>query len=399
MRLASLFALTFFAVAACKDGGTEEETPKKKSTKKAEPDVPCQTSADCADVAEKPYCSEVCSPLPAGWQIGVGDGTSASVGFTVVLDPGSPRTSTDLAFNPSIPDQLWVVNAKDDSVFIVDRPGAPDAAFQRLRDPAASHFMDRPPAIAFGAVVEPWGQTFGVCGDSDNGGNKFMGPALFSSDLSIFTLETGTGLGSHLDMLHSTSFCRGIAHVEGNVYFAFNSDKGSLDKYDFVVDHGPGQDDHSDGRIWRYVEGQVSGVDGVPSHLAYDADTKLLYVADTGNQRVAVLDTQSGSEGATFSGDEPAARRHVDGAVLSDFVPAGTLQRPSGIELADGVVFVSDEATSVLYAFDEEGALIRTLETGLPPGSLAGITLGITDQKLYFVDKPKSVVYRIDPIF
>lgn len=396
MRLASSVTLTLFALSACSDGATTEEEDEKKKPK---PEVPCESSADCAGSPDAPYCEDACSPLPAGWQIGLGDGSVSSVTFTVVLQPDKPRTSTDLAFNPSIPDQLWVVNALDDSVHIVDRAGAEDAAFQRLRDPAASHFMDRPPAIAFGSVVETWGQTFGVCGDNDNGGNNFMGPALFPSDLSIFTVETGTGLGSHLDMLHSTSFCRGIAHLEGNVYFVFNSDKGSLDKYDFVVDHGPGQDDHSDGQIWRYVEGQVAGVDGVPSHLAYDVDTKLLYVADTGNQRVAVLDTVSGAEGDAFLGDEPARRRHVDGAVLSDFVPAGTLQRPSGIEVADGVVFVSDEATSVLYAFGQDGELLRTLETGLPAGSLAGITLGITDEKLYFVDKVTSVVYRIDPIY
>jgi len=396
----ALYGSAFFgaliAIGACGGETTPEE---KKKPKPKEPEVACASNAECASTPETPYCDSVCLPKPAGWQIGVGDGSPTSVTFTLIADPGTPRISTDLDFNPSIPDQLWVVNSQDDSVYIVDRVGKADTAWQRKRDPAASHFMDKPPAIAFGTVVETWGQTFGVCGDSDNGGNKFMGPALFPSDLSIFTVETGTGLGSHLDMLHSTSFCRGIAHVEGNVYFAFNSDKGSLDRYDFVIDHGPGLDDHSDGIIRRYVEGQVAGVDGIPSHLDYDAETGLLYVADTGNKRVAVLDTASGTMGASFSGDEPVDRNEMDGAMLMDLVPPGTLEAPSGILVHDGVVFVTDNATSVIYAFDDEGAPLRFLETGLAPGSLVGLTLGIEDGLVYFVDKGTSRVYRIDPIF
>ena len=95
-----------------------------------------------------------------------------------------------------------------------------------------------------------------------------MGPALFSSDLDVFaTQNQQTGLGSHLDMLHSTTYCRGIAHVEGNVYFAFNSKRNSLDMYDFAEDHGPGFDDHSDGKVYRYVEDNVTGLDGVSREL------------------------------------------------------------------------------------------------------------------------------------
>ncbi len=394
MRRVPFFLLGALSLAAC--GGGDETKPKPET--EPEPEVECVTNADCSDTPDTPFCSEVCSPMPQGWQIGVGDGTASSVSLTVVHQPDKGRRSTDLAFNPSVPDQLWVINYQDDSTVIVDKVGQADSSWQRLRDPAASHFMEKPPALAFGVVVEQYGQTFGVCGDGDNGGNKFMGPALFSADLSIYAVETPGGLGSHLDMLHSTSFCRGIAHIEGNVYFAFNSDKQSLDKYDFVIDHGPGNDDHSDGQIWRYVEDQVAGVDGVPSHLFYVPETKLLYVADTGNQRVAVLDTASGTMGASFGGDEPADRTRVEGATLTELVPAGTMQAPSGIEVHGDVLFVGDNATSTLYAFDLEGNLLRSLETGLAPGALVGLAVGPADDKLYLVDKDSSIVYRIDPI-
>lgn len=387
--LTCLACLGVFLAAACSDPA---ETDKDK-----DPDEVCASSDDCASTPDTPFCDDVCSALPQGWQIGVGDGSVESVSLTLVLQPDVERKSTDLEFNPSVPNQLWVVNSQDDSVYIVDKTGEEGATWERKRDPAASHFMDKPPAIAFGDVVEPWGQTFGVCGDSDNGGNKFMGPALFSADPEIFTIETGTGLGSHLDMLHSTSFCRGIAHVEKNVYFAFNSDKGSLDKYDFVLDHGPGNDDHSDGQIFRYADGEVAGVDGIVSHLSYDAESKLLYAADTGNKRVVVLDTTKGERGASFSGDEPVDRSKMISYELTELIPPGTLEAPSGIEIHEGVLFVTDNATSKIYAFQKDGTLIRSLDTGLSAGSLAGITFNPTDNKLYFVDYKTSRAYRVDP--
>lgn len=45
----------------------------------------------------------------------------------------------------------------------------------------------------------------------------------------------------------------------------------------------------------RRVEGQVKYVEGVTSDMQLDHATGKLYVADTGNARVAVLDTKSGS--------------------------------------------------------------------------------------------------------
>ena len=315
-----------------------------------------------------------------------------------VYETPTPRQPTDLAFNPAKPTELWVVNRKDDSVVIIQNPGTPEAEAIRRKDPAADHFMNKPPAIAFGAMTEEWGQTWGTCGDGDNGGNDFMGAALFSADPAVFAKPTPEGLGSHLDMLHSTTFCRGIAHVEANVYWVFNSDKKSLDYYDFQKDHGPGKDDHSDGEIFRYALGKVLGVDGVPSHLFYSPDDLHLYVADTGNKRIAKLDTTSGTVGKSFQGAEPVVtRKHVDGAVLVDVVPPGTLEEPSGIELHNDLIYVTDRATSRFHVFDLTGKPVRHLDTGLPTGSLAGFTFG-PDGKIYFVDYITSRVYRIDPI-
>lgn len=364
----------------------------------------CAADADCAATPEAPLCdipSGECIPLPPGHPIGWKDGSPSSVAFTMVFEPEKLRVPWDLAFNPSKPAELWVVNYKDDSVYTIQNPGTPEMTSERRRDPAASHFMDAPPAIAFGVVLPEWGQTWGVCGDNDNsanGGTGFMGPALFSADPAIFAKPTPEGLGSHLDMLHSSSFCRGIAHVDANTYFVFNADEGSLDWYDFKADHGPGKDDHSDGEILRYVEGSVAGVDGVPSHLVYDPTDAHVYAADTGNKRIVKLDTKSGTVGSSFGGfEDVVVRKRVDGAVLTDLVAPGLLEQPAGIELHQGVLYVTDAGTSRFYAFDLQGKLLRQLDTGFPPGSLAGLVMG-PDGKIYFVDRLSGRVFRIDPL-
>merc|ERR1711974_36901 len=103
--------------------------------------------------------------------------------------------------------------------------------------------MRRPPALAMGD-----NGTFATCGEAATGNFEdnpamFIGPSLWSTDLAVYAKPSG-GNGSHLDMLHATPWCMGIAHEVDNVYWAFNGHVGSLDRYDFNNDHGPGNDDH-----------------------------------------------------------------------------------------------------------------------------------------------------------
>lgn len=390
MSTRTLLFATALAVGACSDGSdTQPQQP--------EPEPSCEDDADCEGDAPVCNASGECEPLPPGAPIGVGDGSASSVNFTVVLDPGTPRRSTDLGFDPSDPSVLWVLNSQDDSVIVVTNPSEPDAEWTRIKDPAADHFMNAAPAIAFGAVSPIYGQTFAVCGDSDNHGTDFMGPALFSADLDIFaTQNETTGLGSHLDMLHSTIFCRGIAFgSDDDAYYLFNSDRGTVDKYHFNSEHEPGEEDHSDGEIFRYGAFALEGLEGVPSHLTYDPSSKLLYISDTGTGRVLSLDTASGTLGNEFSGPEDAFRVRIDDPTYAEVVASGTLTAPSGIELFGGLLYVSDNQQSLFYAFELDGTLVRTLDTGLPPGSLAGFTFG-PDGKIYFVDMLTSRVLRID---
>jgi DNA-binding beta-propeller fold protein YncE len=123
-----------------------------------------------------------------------------------------------------------------------------------------------------------------------------------------------------------------------------------------------------------------------------------VYVADTGNKRIIKMDPISGVVGPAFEGLEDIVTRvSVDNVTVVDFVPNdGTLVAPSGIEVKGDLVYVSDNATSRFLAFDREGKLVRALDTGWPPGSLAGFTFG-PDGKIWFVDLVGSV-FRIDPL-
>jgi hypothetical protein len=375
------------------NGGTDGGTPAGPA---------CTTDVECAGAAATPLCdltAKACVALPPGHEIGYRDGTAASVTFTTIYKPGAAMKPTDLAFGDN--DELWIVGYGDNSLhrgtgILSDTP-----AFKRILDPAAGHFMLKPPGIAFGTPG-----FFGTCGDNlnergggDGASQFFMGPALFDTDPAILGVRTSGGLGSHVDMLHNTPLCRGIAHEKANIFWVFNGLDHSLDKYNFNKPHEPGGDDHSDGEIYRYAMGKVKGVeDGTPSHVFFDASDSFLYVADTGNARIVKLDTTKGTKGASLARqNEPLADEGVmDGTSVEEVVAAGTLTKPSGLEIYNDLLYVTDTATSTFHVFDKTGKALRSLETGLPAGSLAGMAFG-PDEKLYFTDKVAGTIVRIDP--
>jgi hypothetical protein len=342
-------------------------------------------------------------PAPTAPQLGSGDHSPSSVTFTTIATHNEGlRQPRDLAFNPLRPDELWIVNYDDDSVVIMHRAPTEARINEKRIDGYALHFMEQVTAIAFGGEHTTFGKpgTFATCGESRNTyngqapPNDFTGPTLGSSDLDIFAKMNPHGLGSHLDMLHNTPLCMGIAHEAENKYWVFNGLAGAIDRYDFVVDDGIGNDNHSDGLTWRYAEGQVLRVENIPSHVAWDGASETLYIADTGNRRIGKLDGRSGTQGAVVPAHETPITM-MNGATIETVV--GTeLNRPSGIEFYDGLLFVTDNAASKILAFDLSGELINYLDTGLPAGSLGGLNFG-PDGKIYFVDMVGHRVLRIEP--
>lgn len=380
--------------------------------------VGCVVNKDCAGTPDTPVCDAStgeCVVLPDGNLIGVGDGSASSVEMTTVFEPEMETETPDLAFHPER-DELWLVNRREliegectPSFFnprcqslagfttIIFNPGGAEQSAEVHEDGNSWHFMRRPPAIAMGD-----NGTFGTCGEMSTGNYEdspgmFIGPTLWSSDLDVYAQPSG-GNGSHLDMLHATPWCMGIEHERDNIYWTFNGHIGSIDRYNFNEDHGPGNDDHSDGEIYRYIEGEVLRVSNAPSHMVfYDADAHL-YIADTGNGRIIKLDTTAGEKGEEFDPVyEPLKDYgHMENTVVTEVVAAGgELEQPSGLAIHDGVLYVSDHATSKLHAYDMDGNLLRSLDTELPERSLAGIEVG-PDSNLWFTNMITGAVVRID---
>lgn len=392
-RLA-LFAaplLAVFAATACSvesagsDGASGDEGAPGPSTRCEDPNVQCQ------EYGRKDYRNR-----PPAYELGTDEKPATLT--TIFQGEDKRHQPIDLEWNPAIKDELWITNYASSSLTILRKAGTPEQTVEMRRDAAYSHFMLYPPAFAWGSVSRQWGQQFGTCGNGNNGGNDFMGPSLYSSSMDLFGYQTEGGLGTHLDMLHSTPFCRGIAWGgTGNVYFTFNAQSGSIERYDFRNDHGPGADDHSDGVIHRYLTGQVRGVDNVMSHLSYNLDDRRLYVADTGNQRLLVMDVARTTTGQDFPGLEPIRERKLAQAPTQILAEGGELVAPSGLEATGGVAFVTDAKTSKVLAYSlTDGKLLRALDTGLPELSLAGLAFG-PEGKIYLVDRRQNRVLRVDP--
>jgi hypothetical protein len=356
----------------------------------------------------------------------LGAGGSSPPTYTLIYDATAaddvlPFYPTALAFNPAVDGDLWITLRQPLTEYPCDQgdtsgcpwllgrvaivhaaPAAPESApnVEIKQDANAWHFMRRPTSLSFNAD-----DTFATCAEARTSNYEdvdipYNGPVLWSADPAIFGAppppNSPTG-STHIDMLHESPYCMGIAHERDNVYWAFNGDAGSLDRYDFHQPHEPGGDDHSDGELERYATGKVLRVPEVPSHLAFDPGSRLLYVADSGNGRVVALDTTSGKPGADVVIYEPIRTHYaMDDAKLTEVVKAGRLRVPSGLTLYEGVVFVTDALTSRIVAFDTFGHTLASLATDLPPGSLGGITIG-PDGRAYVADAVGRRVLRIDP--
>lgn len=317
---------------------------------------------------------------------------------TIVDADDGLREPRDLDFNPEVPGELWIVNRGDDSTVTV----SDGVAIKRI-DPYAMHFMEEVSSISFAK-----NDRFATCQESRNtyndqgAPNDFMGPALWSSDPDVFAKSNPTAvqangfdLGSHLDMLHESPLCMGIAWEKENLYFTFDGMDGTISRYDFAQDHGPGFDDHTDGVIERFVDVDVLRVADVPSHMVFARDSGELFVADTGNARIGVLDPSTASLRSTLQGFETPVMQ-MEGASWATLVDAeeGELEAPSGIALADDVLYVTDNATSRITAFGLDGERLDWLDLDAPAGSLMGLRMS-AEGSLFVVDNLGERVLQI----
>lgn len=328
--------------------------------------------------------------------LGVGDHSPDSVELVQFLGFDDLNTPTALAFARDSPGDLWIVNQFDDSWTIVDDiEGVP--MVRRYYDDS-SHFLDAPTSLSFGDA-----STVATCQESADDLNGlqprdfWMGPVEWTTNRRIFD----GGHLSHYDMAHESPYCMGIAWERERVWWAFNDFDRALDRVDFHDPHpdgvdGLGGEDHTDGEVFRYVEGELEGLDGVPAHMVVDPEDGSLYLNDTGHGRLVRLDPSTG-DCQRSAGRFDEMTFWDCGGVLEEIVPPGTeLVEPSGMALFEGLLYVTDRADGVIHAFTRTGELVNWLDTGVGAGAITGVAVSQSGA-VYFLDASAERLFRIDP--
>ncbi len=327
-------------------------------------------------------------------------GTAANAGL---LKP------VDLEFNlkPGRRHELWVLNRDDaagSSMSIFYHAGTPEQVIEKRKDSHRGHFMPNSPAFAmsdtgdFTTVQE-------VLNSTGHQTETFMGPALWSSDTSVFARthqsnwDPNLPLGSHIDMLHQSPYAMGVAWEKDNIYWVFDGYNKNIVSYNFQTPHEIGADDHSDGILKRYTEVQVKRVVNKPSHMVIDHKTGWLYIVDNGNKRVLRLDINSGVPSTNISNPyEPLEEYYrVKTVKWEVFIDSG-LVMPVGIDVMDGRLVVTDDNNGDIVFYNtttgKKNAEIGRVKTGKK--GIAGITIA-PDSTLWYVNTTSNEVVHLVP--
>lgn len=313
---------------------------------------------------------------------------------------------TDLDFHPVLSNmELWVINrgteATGSNTTTLYNAGSDAQTSINKEDGNAWHFMSLTTGIAF-SENSNFATSPGVYDANHDGGGAFTGPALWSSDMTIYAEPSG-GNGSHLDMLHQSPYCQGIAAERDNVFWIFDGYSDDIVRYDFAEDHGPGNADHSDGVVRRYSDDEVlkDADDQIVSHLVLDKEKKWLYVVDHGNQRVIRIDITTGSDmGGTpdYPNPEPIEEYSEYTGYTQELVVSG-LDKPAGIDVIEDRMIVSEYETGEIIIYDISSmpaVELSRINTGL--NSVQGLKIG-PEGKIWFVDQNSNGVYRLDHQF
>ena len=306
----------------------------------------------------------------------------------------------DLDFHPN--GDLWVINTGTEnsggSTITISDPGEANQQPEWKRDGNAWHFMSLPSGIAFSNNGN-FATSTSVFDANHNGGQPFTGPALWSSDPAIYAQPSG-GNGSHLDMLHQSPYCMGIAHEKHNVFWVTDMYTNDVVRYDFAEDHGPGNADHADAVVRRYPGMPIRWVNqNVASHLVLDKSSNWLYVVDGGNNRVVRLDITSGTPFGTprFGPFEPLAEYTNMLRETWEIVVDNGLSQPSGIDVIGDYMVISEYSSGDIITYDistvpaTELSRIKTNEPGTQ-----GLVIG-PEGKIWYTNSIRNKVVKIEP--
>ena len=318
----------------------------------------------------------------------------------VVIKAGSVdglNRPTDLDFFPVLgKDELWIINQRTEatggSTVTINDATQEFPTMEAKVDGNAWHFMSLPTGIAFSTENFNFANSAGVQ-DANHGGGTFTGPALWSSDPLIYAQPSG-GNGSHLDMLHGSPFSMGIAHEVDNVFWVYDDWNKDIVRYDFVEDHGPGADDHSDGRLRRYSNIDIQRDADIPNHMILDKETGWLYFVDNGNDRVMRLDINTGSISQNIgSVNEPLAEHSRMSGFTVETIIEG-LDRPCGLELFEGNLLVGEFELGIINVYDINNDYEKIGEIPTGERGLTGIKVG-PDGNIYAVNRQSNTLMVI----
>ncbi len=307
---------------------------------------------------------------------------------------------TDLDFFPILgKDELWVINQRTEneggSTLTIAEATNGQSNFWHRVDGNAWHFMSLPTGIAFSPENFNFASSPGVK-DANHSNGTFTGPTLWSSHPDIYAEPSG-GNGSHLDMLHASPFSMGIAHEVDNVFWVYDDWNNDIVRYDFAEDHGPGNDDHSDGIVQRYEDIGIETDGDIPNHLILDKPTGWLYFVDNGNDRVLRLDINSATSSTPLAlVNEPLAEHSSMLNFTVEVVVDAGLDQPCGIELFDNWLLVGDYANGDIIVFDmndnfAEAGRIPTFNPGL-----TGIKVG-PDGNIWCTNRIGNTLFSVEP--
>ena len=137
--------------------------------------------------------------------------------------------------------------------------------------------------------------------------------------------------------------------------------------------------------------------------MVMDKSNGILYIADAGANRVVWVNTDDPTTTSTNIMDdasrlEPLAEYSRIGGVEWGTLATG-LNMPSGIALADGQLFVSENGNGKIVAYDlasDGKSAVQLDKIQTTATSIMGLEVG-TNGHLYYVDNGQDEVVRIDP--
>ena len=280
----------------------------------------------------------------------------------------------DLDFNTYHSDmnELWVIN--ENSATFDSNFGGSTVTFYNVgtdsqwtdyrKDSYSGHFMHTASAIAF-SDNGGFANTLDIQDANGNPSGYFSGCSLWESDTSIYARvnQNGPELGSHWDMLHQSPFSVGIAAETANIYWLFDGFHNTIAKYNFQEphsDHEHGGEDHSDGLVYRYDEVVVERVSGLSSHMVIDQGSDLLYVCDTGNNRIIRMNINSGSINYSLTpyGENIEGYYSMHNAEYETVIDSGLIN-PTGIDIYNNYLLVSDYSNGeiIIYNIEQQNNL------------------------------------------